>query len=98
MYTGLHSLRTCSASLLIGLLWGLTEQATVHRFFVPFVFVGILGSFTTFSTFALEGFTMFRSGQQMVGVAYMFALNVFALLLVFAGYAAARSVLQTLSS
>lgn len=84
-------------SLLIGMLWAVTEQFAVHRYFVPFVFVGLLGSFTTFSTFALEGFTLIRDGQHVVGISYMILSNLAGLILVFAGYAAARSVMSILN-
>ncbi len=85
-------------SLLIGLLWAFTEEYAVHRFFVPFVFVGVLGSFTTFSTFALEGFTLLRGGQQALGLVYMIGSNLGALLLVLVGYAASRSIIHALQA
>lgn len=50
--------------LLIGFLSGLTEN---RQLFNPelrlMIFIGILGGFTTFSTFAFEIFTFARDGQ-----------------------------------
>jgi len=40
----------------IGILWGLSEKTTISSDFRTFAFIGILGSFTTFSTYGLETF------------------------------------------
>ncbi len=85
-------------SLLIGLLWAFAEEYSMHRYFVPFVFVGVLGSFTTFSTYALEGFTLLRGGQQLLGFSYMIGSNLGALLLVLIGYVASRSIIHSLQA
>lgn len=52
--------------LLIGLGGGLMEN---RQLFSPearsFIFIGLLGSFTTFSTFAFESFNLTRDGQML---------------------------------
>jgi CrcB protein len=56
--------------LLIGFGGGLIES---RQFFSPemraFLFIGFLGSFTTFSTFGLESFNLVRDGQWLLATA-----------------------------
>ncbi len=57
---------------------GVVMVASVQRGFVwlnPFLMVGVLGGFTTFSTFSLEAFTLFERGQFGAAGAYV-GLNV----------------------
>lgn len=55
--------------LMIGLFAGLADS---RQFFSPemraFVFIGLLGGFTTFSTFGFETFTMARDGEYLRAV------------------------------
>jgi CrcB protein len=54
------------------------------------VFVGLLGGFTTFSSYGLQTFTLLREGQLGMAALNLFASNLLGLLLVYAGYAAAK--------
>lgn len=49
-------------SLLIGVFWALFEKASIPLAVRLFVFIGILGSFTTFSTFAFDNFGLLHQG------------------------------------
>lgn len=78
-----------SGCLLIGVLAGLMEG---RQMFTPefrlFALVGVLGGFTTFSTFGYESFILMRDAQ-FVRVAANVGLHVIGgLLLVWLGYAA----------
>jgi fluoride exporter len=54
-----------------------------------FVFVGILGGFTTFSSFMLDNFTLAHGGQSGLASVNMLAQNLIGFVLVWAGYHAA---------
>src|SRR5215471_7340858 len=58
-------------SVVIGVLAGLTAGGKLHMTSTmrAFVFVGILGGFTTFSSFMLDTLTLTRGGQTPLAVA-----------------------------
>ncbi len=51
-----------TGSFAIGLLWGVFEVQNISSNMRSFIFIGILGGFTTFSTYALESLNLFRDG------------------------------------
>ena len=54
------------------------------------VFVGLLGGFTTFSSYGLQTFALVREGRVGLAAAYVVASNLLGLLTVCAGYALAK--------
>ena len=79
-------------SLIIGVLAGLTASGRLHMSPVrrTFVFVGILGGFTTFSSFMLDVLTLDHGGDRQLAIANVAAQVVLGAISVFVGYAAAR--------
>jgi CrcB protein len=76
---------------LIGVLMVLvTEVWSAHRLLRPFVGVGILGGFTTFSTYASETRGLLRPGNVPVAFAYLFGTLAAAMLAVLAAVALTR--------
>jgi CrcB protein len=79
--------------LLIGFGGGLMEG---RQLFSPewraFLFVGILGSFTTFSTFGLETFNLAKDGQWLTAFANVSISLLLGLIAVFAGHMLSRWV------
>jgi CrcB protein len=73
---------------IIGFIAALDVRAPMRQF----VMVGILGGYTTFSSFSLETLNLARDGQWGRAAGYLFGSMVFCLLGVFLGNAAATAV------
>lgn len=72
----------------IGILAGLTASGGLHLS-VPmrtFVFVGILGGFTTFSSFMLDSLTLFYGGEPGVALVNIVGQTVLGAAAIWAGY------------
>ncbi|RSM35304.1 CrcB family protein [Amycolatopsis balhimycina DSM 5908] len=79
--------------LLIGVLMAiLTTTARPHHLLRPFLGVGILGGFTTFSTFVTDTLDAATTGRILVSLAYTLASVVLCLTAVTAGLTATRAV------
>jgi CrcB protein len=80
--------------LLIGVLMVLvTEVYAAHRLVRPFLGVGVLGGFTTFSTYAVEIHSLLRPETVGVAFAYLAGTLVAAMLAVLAGTWLTRALL-----
>ncbi|MBI4982772.1 MAG: CrcB family protein [Candidatus Omnitrophica bacterium] len=77
-------------SFVIGILWGLFERSTISPNIRMFVFIGLLGGFTTFSTFCLENFHFIRSGELKFMLWNVLLSNVLGVILVFIGFIISR--------
>ncbi|MDA0378506.1 MAG: fluoride efflux transporter CrcB [Bacteroidetes bacterium] len=78
-------------SLVAGFLWGmmggsLSTEGKTHALF----FIGLLGAFTTFSTYALDSLRMLQEDRVAEALANVAANNVGALAAVLGGFALAR--------
>jgi len=85
-----------AGSLVIGMLWALFEVTVVSQNARLFLFMGLLGSFTTFSTFSLEGFHMIRDGEFGYLLWNILLNVVLGIGFVFAGYMAVRQTVHIL--
>jgi CrcB protein len=83
-----------SGSFAIGLLWGFFEIENITPDMRNFIFVGILGGFTTFSSFTLESFNLFRDGEIKYAISNIVASNIVGLALVFAGFYISRYIIN----
>jgi len=68
-------------SFLIGFLWQLFEYIPISPNMRSLIFIGGLGAFTTFSTFAFETLNLFRSGEPEIGMINILATDLFGILL-----------------
>lgn len=79
--------------LLIGLLGGLAEY---RQMFDPgqrlLLVIGVLGGFTTFSTFSFETLLLTQDGQLLKAAANIVAQVLFGMMAALAGYIAARMI------
>lgn len=75
-----------TGSFVIGLLWGISEYTTMTTEFRTFSFIGVLGGFTTFSSFTLETMNLFRDGETKFAIINILSNNLLGLILVFAGF------------
>ncbi|WP_460717839.1 fluoride efflux transporter CrcB [Nocardia heshunensis] len=81
---------------LIGVLMVcITEIWVAHRLLRPFLGVGILGGFTTMSTYATEVRALLESGRIGYGIGYLGGTVVTGLLAVVLGVGATRSISGT---
>jgi CrcB protein len=79
--------------LVIGVLMvSITEVITPHRLLRPFVGVGILGGFTTFSTYTVDTQRLLLAGRPGVAVTYVGGTLVAAMAAVWLGANATRLV------
>jgi len=98
LYIGTFPMGTLAVNLLgslvIGFLWGISESRNISPNYRSFIFIGILGGFTTFSTYALETMNLFRENEIRQAVTNLLATNLLGLVLVFAGFFMARGLMN----
>jgi CrcB protein len=70
----------------IGFLWNVFENIAYSPNTRALIFIGILGAFTTFSTFGLESFNLFKEGEIKFTVLNILVSNIAGIALVFIGY------------
>jgi CrcB protein len=75
-----------TGSLAIGFLWAAFERSAVMPTVRTFVFIGILGGFTTFSSYTLETFNLFREGEARLAITNMLVSNIVGVAAVFIGF------------
>ncbi len=84
-----------TGSFLIGFLWGLSERVIFPSKLRMFTFVGILGGYTTFSTFGLESFNLLRDGEYHSAISNILLTNIVGILFVFLGYFLSQVLVNT---
>lgn len=77
---------------LAGLLFYLMqERLFVNETLRAMILVGLLGGFTTFSSYGLQTFTLLRDGEFAFAALNLVVSNLVGLLMVWAGYALAKA-------
>jgi len=62
-------------SVAIGLIWAVLSRAEAASLWSAFLITGVLGGFTTFSTFSLDTVLLFEQGAWLTALGYV-ALSV----------------------
>ncbi|MDB5104685.1 MAG: hypothetical protein JWP91_2374 [Fibrobacteres bacterium] len=95
-YAGVFPIGTLAVNLIgsavIGFLGGWFLAAPVAHNLRVFIMVGILGGFTTFSSFSLDNLNLIRDGHAKAAVAYVLTSNVMGIGLAFGGFFLARAL------
>ena len=58
-------------SFVIGLVWAGVSRPDVSLLWGAFIVTGVLGGFTTFSTFSLETLQLLEQGEWRTGILYL---------------------------
>jgi len=83
-------------SFIIGFLWGIRERTILSTDFKSFIFIGVLGSFTTFSSFSLETINLFRNGEIKFALINILATNLFGITLAILGFLLSQFIFVTI--
>lgn len=85
-----------SGSALLGfVVICLIERFSSRRLARPLLATGVIGAYTTFSTYVVEGVLLVRSGHVVTAVTYVVASALLGLLAVWLGMRGARAVMRS---
>jgi len=80
-------------SFIIGIAWAFFEQHIEQENMRFFIMIGLLGGFTTFSSFSLESLTLFKSGDIKMAFSYILISNIGGISAAFLSYYAINSLI-----
>ena len=83
-------------SFLIGFCWSLAENYNFSANTRAFLFTGLFGGFTTFSSFALDTMSLMKTGDYKLAFLNILASNILGLIAVFLGLLLGKNVLSLL--
>lgn len=78
-------------SFLIGFSWSLAEHLNFSVNTRIFLFTGLFGGFTTFSSFTLDTMLLMKTGEYKLAFLNILASNILGLIAVFLGLLAGKS-------
>ena len=81
-----------SGAFIIGLLWGIAEKGIISPNIRFFIFTGILGAFTTFSTYSLETVNLLRDNEIKFAILNIIVSNISGIVLTFIGYIICKGI------
>jgi fluoride exporter len=81
-------------AFLIGFLWDLFQDIIIPNNVRMLIFIGLLGAFTTFSTFSLETLNLIRGKESVQALVNIVITNMSCLIFVFLGSASAKLLIK----
>ena len=78
----------------IGLLWHASEFRHFSSDMKIFIFIGLFGAFTTFSTYALEAFDLLRMGRPFYAMMNFILNNFIGFLMVLTGFITTKMIVS----
>ena len=79
-------------AFIIGFFWGFFERVEVSKHLKQFTLVGLIGSFTTFSTLSLDTIKLIQGCQTKAALTYLGVTNFLGLSMVILGYLSAQKI------
>ena len=86
-----------TGSFVIGGISAVFDRLAGHANFKAFILIGLIGSFTTFSTYMFDSLRLFQEGQTGMALVNLLISNILGLLLVFLGFVSIRLMLGAAS-
>lgn len=83
-----------TGSLLIGIFWGIMDRFTIPPTIRIFISIGLLGGYTTFSTFSLENFNLLRDGEYQIAIINILLSVILSIVAVFVGYIISKTLIH----
>jgi CrcB protein len=85
-----------AGSFLIGLVFGLTENQNFSSPVRLFIFIGLFGGFTTFSSFSFETYNLLRDGEIRIAIINILANNILGIGLAIGGVFLGKMIINLL--
>ena len=83
-------------SFLIGFCWSIAEFTNTSANVRIFLFTGLFGGFTTFSSFALDTMSLMKTGEYKLAFLNILASNILGLIAVFLGLLLGKNIITIL--
>lgn len=78
-------------SFLLGIFFQYNQQNDLNELIKSFISIGLLSSFTTFSTFSLEAINLFIDDKILEGIVYILASVILSIIFLYLGILLIRS-------